>query len=231
MIDSLTVGQYVCCSCKSISNLALSGYPNGTCYTYKFQSGDSCFALASTHGLTVDEIDKTKNNIGVQCGYDDLQAAHIVYPHGPIQYGDIVAVATEAIVDSGPSIFPYCSGSRTTVSIDQRNHRIPYTLTDSWGDILAWIPETPSVIDGTLTACPCLGSSTTLFIANSISISTAATKTSSCGRIGCSFWTCKASYEELRCAGAMCWSGNSIAEQNFIDIYSVRMNNLSEKIC
>lgn len=71
---TLAVGQLVCCTAGSLPDNTPSPYANGTCYTYRVQSGDYCSALATTYSITVDDIESYNDDTWGWLGCTDLQA-------------------------------------------------------------------------------------------------------------------------------------------------------------
>ncbi|KAJ5720849.1 uncharacterized protein N7483_008783 [Penicillium malachiteum] len=92
------------------------------------------------------------------CGYTALptMTTSNEYPYTFADaYGDAIACATEGFVDGTIS---YCSGSRTTISINPTGDPYPYTFADPDGDIIACATE--GFVDGTISYCT--GSRTTI---------------------------------------------------------------------
>ena len=58
LCSTLAVGQPVCCSSGTLPDIRPKPNSDGTCATYKVNSGDTCSALAASNGLTQDEIEE-----------------------------------------------------------------------------------------------------------------------------------------------------------------------------
>lgn len=74
LCSTLTPGQPVCCSPGGLPDIRPRPNPDGSCASYKVNSGDTCSALAASHGLTTSEI--SNFNDGKTWGWvgcDDLQ--------------------------------------------------------------------------------------------------------------------------------------------------------------
>lgn len=56
--SSLKPGQHVCCSSGTLPDFRPKPKPDGSCFPYKFTSGDSCSSVAAANSLTVAELEK-----------------------------------------------------------------------------------------------------------------------------------------------------------------------------
>lgn len=55
--STLRVGQHICCSSGTLPDLTPKPNPDGSCASYLVQSGDWCDKIATSNGLTVDDIE------------------------------------------------------------------------------------------------------------------------------------------------------------------------------
>ncbi|KAJ5710559.1 hypothetical protein N7488_004715 [Penicillium malachiteum] len=116
-----------------------------------------CVCSGSTEHITT----MSGSNI---CGYTVLPTMTTANPY-PYTfadlYGDIVACASEGLVNDGFSEVPYCSGSRTTLWLNTTQFPYPYTFTGLYGEVIACATE-DFVNDGYTEVPYCEGSSTVL---------------------------------------------------------------------
>ncbi|KAK2746207.1 hypothetical protein FQN57_003329 [Myotisia sp. PD_48] len=72
--SSLRVGQHVCCSSGTLPDRTPKPDPDGTCATYIVQNGDWCDKIASSHGLTVDNLESLNKNTWGWSGCERMYA-------------------------------------------------------------------------------------------------------------------------------------------------------------
>ncbi|KAJ5646716.1 hypothetical protein N7490_003088 [Penicillium lividum] len=92
------------------------------------------------------------------CGYTTIptMTTSNEYPYTfQDPYGDLIACKSEGYVDN---TIPYCTGSRTTLSINPTDNPYPYTFLDPYGDTIACATE--GFVDNTISYCS--GSRTTI---------------------------------------------------------------------
>lgn len=74
LCSTLTPGQPICCSAGGLPDIRPEPNADGSCASYKVQSGDTCSAIAVSHGLRTSEL--SEFNDGTTWGWfgcDDLQ--------------------------------------------------------------------------------------------------------------------------------------------------------------
>ncbi|KAL2132723.1 hypothetical protein VTI74DRAFT_3433 [Chaetomium olivicolor] len=60
--SSLKLKQYVCCSSGSLPDFRPKPNADGSCFSYKVQTGDNCANLGAEYGLTIEEIEGFNKN-------------------------------------------------------------------------------------------------------------------------------------------------------------------------
>ncbi len=54
--STVQAGQYICCSSGDLPYFGPDPNPDGTCFTYSIQSGDTCASIAAAHSITWEDI-------------------------------------------------------------------------------------------------------------------------------------------------------------------------------
>lgn len=70
----LDPGQRVCCSSGTLPKVSLMSAADGECATYLVQSGDWCWTIATSNGLTVNDLEELNQNTWGWSGCDNLFA-------------------------------------------------------------------------------------------------------------------------------------------------------------
>ena len=74
LCSSLRVGQHVCCTSGTLPDLTPKPEPDGTCASYVVESGDWCDKIASSFGLTVEDLESFNENTWGWSGCERLYA-------------------------------------------------------------------------------------------------------------------------------------------------------------
>src|SRR5882757_5485401 len=59
--NTITVGEYVCCSAGSLPDFSPKPYANGTCFTYTVKKDDTCSSIATANKMNVTKISTVNN--------------------------------------------------------------------------------------------------------------------------------------------------------------------------
>lgn len=129
LCSSLTPGQHVCCSSGSLPDFRPKANSDGSCHSYKVQSGDTCAPLAAANGLTQAEINNF--NDGTTWGWygcDDLQLGSLIC----LSAGDPPMPATVSGAECGP-IKPGTKRPTNGTALADLNQCPLNSCCDKWG--------------------------------------------------------------------------------------------------
>lgn len=76
--DPVQVGDYVCCSPGDLPDFSPQPNPDGSCKTYKIQTGDICDTIANANSMTVDQINNRNGNTWGWMGCQDLNPGNLI---------------------------------------------------------------------------------------------------------------------------------------------------------
>ncbi|KAH0601140.1 hypothetical protein MHUMG1_00012 [Metarhizium humberi] len=76
--STLMKGRWVCCSSGNLPDKRPKTQADGTCYTLKVDSGDSCWGITTSYGITTDELNKWNKETWGWQGCAGLQKDQII---------------------------------------------------------------------------------------------------------------------------------------------------------
>lgn len=129
LCSSLVSGQEVCCSPGSLPNLSHPMNADGTCYTYKVTSSDTCSSLAVSNGITKSDIEKYNQNTWGWMGCKILMAGqNICLSPGKPPFPAPISNAV-----CGPQVPGTKEPTNNTVPWRDLNACPLYACCDTWG--------------------------------------------------------------------------------------------------
>ncbi|KAJ6024917.1 hypothetical protein N7540_005714 [Penicillium herquei] len=172
----------------------------------------------------------------VPCGYTTLPSPMTTSNPYPYTFtdasGDIIACASEGLIAESAGDVSYCTGSRTTISINRSDNPDPYTWTEANGDIIACPSESVLNVDG-MEVSSCLGTPVTVFTASSTMTSVPATTTPggvSAECMGGSYGACVPAMFTLLCT-SLCFNDDAEAKMECTNSCSISQARYCQEVC
>jgi hypothetical protein len=98
--STLKPNQYYCCSAGTLPDMRPKPNPDGSCHSYKVASGDGCFSIASSFGITQANIESFNKKTWGWAGCAHLQAGQLIC----LSTGDPPMPSSVADATCGPQV-------------------------------------------------------------------------------------------------------------------------------